>query len=89
LKHMPVDKIKIAMPFVQGLDDCEKDQAITKSLIILAKSMGLSVIAEGVETESQLDFLTTRLCDETQGFYLYRPMPAREIEILLQSQRNK
>lgn len=86
LKHMPVDRIKIAMPFVQGLDDSEKDQAITKSLIILAKNMGLSVIAEGVETESQLDFLTNRLCDETQGFYLYRPMPAAGIEKLLQEQ---
>jgi FOG: EAL domain len=84
LKHMPVDRIKIAMPFVQGLDESEKDQAITKSLIILAKNMGISVIAEGVETESQLDFLTNRLCDETQGFYLYRPMPATEIEKLLQ-----
>ena len=89
LKHMPVDKIKIAMPFIQGLDDSEKDQAIAKSLIILAKNMGLGVIAEGVETESQLDFLTKRLCDETQGFYLYRPMPAGSIEKLLEELGNK
>ncbi len=89
LKHMPVDRIKIAMPFVQGLDESEKDQAITRSLIFLAKSMGLSVIAEGVETETQLDFLTNRMCDETQGFYLYRPMPAQEIEKLLRGQSQK
>lgn len=86
LKHMPVNRIKIAMPFVQGLDVSEKDQAITKAIIILAKNMGMSVIAEGVETRSQHDFLMQKLCDETQGFYFYKPLPAHEIETILRKQ---
>lgn len=86
LKHMPVNRIKIAMPFIQGLDVSEKDQAITKAIIILAKNMGMSVIAEGVETSSQHDFLMKRLCDETQGFYFYKPLPAHEIEQILSQQ---
>ena len=86
LKHMPVNRIKIAMPFIQGLDVSEKDQAITKAIIILAKNMGMSVIAEGVETRSQHDFLMKRLCDETQGFYFYKPLPAHEIEQILEQQ---
>ncbi len=86
LKNMPIDRIKIAMPFIQGLDISEKDQAITKAIIILAKSMGMSVIAEGVETRSQYDFLTQKLCDETQGFFFYRPLPVSEMEEVLKQQ---
>jgi len=86
LKFMPVNRIKIAMPFVQGLDVSEKDQAITKAIIILAKNMGMSVIAEGVETKTQHEFLMQKLCDETQGFYFYRPLPAHEIEEILKHQ---
>ena len=86
LKHMPVNRIKIAMPFIQGLDVSEKDQAITKAIIILAKNMGMSVIAEGVETRSQHNFLMQKLCDETQGFYFYKPLPAHEIEQILKQQ---
>jgi EAL domain-containing protein (putative c-di-GMP-specific phosphodiesterase class I) len=83
LKHLPVDRIKLAMPFVQGLEVSDKDQAITKAVIILAKSMGMGIIAEGVETEYQLDFLNQRMCDEVQGFYYYKPMPVDEMEELL------
>jgi diguanylate cyclase (GGDEF)-like protein len=83
LKHMPIDKIKIAMPFIQGLDISEKDKAITKAIIILAKNMGMSVIAEGVETQTQHDFLMQKLCDEMQGFYFYRPMSVENMEDIL------
>jgi diguanylate cyclase (GGDEF)-like protein len=86
LKQLPVDKIKIPMPFVQGIDVSEKDEAITKSIIVLAKSLGLSVLAEGVETKEQYDFLTCRMCDEVQGFFYYKPMPAEEMELLLRKQ---
>jgi len=85
LRDMPVDRIKIAMPFIQGIDLSDKDKAITKSLIILAKNLGLNVIAEGVESESQHQFLTEKMCDETQGFYQYKPMPAVEMEKLLRN----
>ena len=79
LKQLPVDKIKIAMPFVQGISVNDKDEAITKAIIVLAKSLGLRVIAEGVETKNQLSFLSQRMCDEVQGFYYYKPMPTNEV----------
>jgi len=74
------------MTFIQGIDVNTKDEAITKSLIVLAKSMGLGVVAEGVETKGQLDFLNQRMCDNIQGFYYYKPMPADEMEELLRKQ---
>lgn len=88
LKQLPVDRIKIPMPFIQGIDVSSKDEAITTSIIVLAKSLGMSVIAEGVETKNQNDFLTRGMCDEIQGFYYYRPMPAGEMEKLLRKQLN-
>jgi diguanylate cyclase (GGDEF)-like protein len=83
LKQLPVDRIKIPMTFIQGIGLNTKDEAITKAIIILAKSMGLGVIAEGVETKKQLDFLNQAMCDEIQGYYYYKPMPAHEVEKLL------
>lgn len=84
LKQLPIDKIKIAMPFVQGIGVNEKDEAITKTIVVLGKSLGLKVIAEGVETERQLAFLQQQACDEIQGYYYYKPMPADELESILQ-----
>jgi len=83
LKTLPVDRIKMDMQFVRGIDESEKDQAITKVIINLAKSLGLKVIAEGVETESQMNFLYHWMCDEVQGYYYYKPMPAEEAEQVL------
>ncbi|HNX92885.1 MAG TPA: EAL domain-containing protein, partial [Syntrophomonas sp.] len=87
LKTLPVDKIKIAMPFVQGIDVSDKDEAITKAIIVLARSLGLNVIAEGVETERQFAFLTQSMCDEIQGYFFYKPMPAHALEELLRASR--
>jgi diguanylate cyclase (GGDEF)-like protein len=83
LKQLPVDRIKIPMTFIQGIGVNTKDEAITKAIIILAKNMGLGVIAEGVETKIQLDFLNQKMCDEIQGYYYYKPMPSNEVEELL------
>lgn len=83
LKLLPIDRIKMDMQFVQGIEKSEKDQAITKVIISLAKSLDLRVTAEGVETKPQLDFLSQRMCDEVQGFYYYHPMPADEMEAVL------
>lgn len=85
LKHLPVDRIKIAIPFVQGIGVSDKDEAITIAIIHLARNLGLNVIAEGVENKAQLVFLTRRMCTEIQGFYFYKPMPANEIEALLRN----
>lgn len=83
LKELPVDRIKIAMPFIQGIAVSEKDEAITIAIIVLARKMGLNVIAEGVETKQQLTFLKRQMCDEIQGFYYCKPMPAWAVEALL------
>lgn len=85
LKILPIDRIKIDMQFIQGIDKSEKDRAITKVVINLAKSLGMDVLAEGVETATQLDFLNQGFCDDVQGYYYYKPMPAEEIEHLLRT----
>lgn len=85
LKEMPIDRIKIAMPFIQGIAVNEKDEAITKAIIVLARNLGLHIIAEGVETEHQLSFLSQRMCDEIQGYYYFKPLPPEEIEAILKS----
>lgn len=83
LKQLPADRIKIDMSFIQGIDTGNKDEAIIKAIIVLAKSMGINVVAEGVEAKNQYDFLISELCDEIQGFYYFRPMPAVEMEKVL------
>jgi len=80
LKQLPADTIKIDMAFVQGIEKNIKDEAIIKSIIVLAKSMGLNIIAEGVEEKIQHDFLIRELCDEIQGFYYFKPMPLKKFE---------
>lgn len=86
LKQIPIDKIKIAMPFIRGISVNDKDEAIIKTIIVLAKSLGLNVIAEGVETQEQLAFLAKNLCEDIQGYYYYKPMSAGELEDLLQKE---
>lgn len=86
LKMLPIDKIKMDIQFVRGIDKSPKDQAITLIIMNLAKSLDLKLIAEGVESSSQLNFLKNRMCDEVQGFYYYKPMPAAEIVKILQEQ---
>ncbi len=83
IKTMPVDRIKIAMPFIHGIGVSDKDEAIVKAIIVLTQSLNLNVIAEGVETHDQLKFLNQWMCSEIQGYIYYRPMPAAEMERLL------
>lgn len=83
LKDLPIDRIKIDMQFIQGIESNEKDKAITMIIINLAKSLDLNVLAEGVETNEQLDYLNEQMCDYVQGYYYYRPMPASEMEEIL------
>ncbi|MBC3796142.1 EAL domain-containing protein [Acetobacterium tundrae] len=83
LKTLPIDRIKMDPAFVHGIGNKTKDEAIAKIIIQLANNLGLAVIAEGVETESQLAFLKAEHCDEVQGFYFYNPMTADEISSIL------
>ncbi len=89
LKQLPVDRIKIDMQFVQGMEKNEKDLAITKVIINLAKSLRIKVIAEGVENAEQLVLLGHEQCDEVQGFYYYKPMPPEELEKVLAGMKEK
>lgn len=87
LKDLPVDRVKIDKSFVHGIEVNRKDEAIITAIILLAKSLGLDTIAEGVETSTQLDFLNQKMCDEIQGYYMYMPMEAREFEKILAVQK--
>jgi diguanylate cyclase (GGDEF)-like protein len=83
LKNLPIDRIKIDMHFIHGISVDSKQEGIIKAIMQLAKTLDLKVTAEGVETEQQLAFLQEILCDEIQGFYYYKPMPAAELESIL------
>ncbi len=79
LKQLPLDRLKIDKAFVREVNSQPDDAAIATAVIAMAESMGLRVIAEGVENEAQLRFLKSKHCDEVQGYYLSRPLPAGEI----------
>ncbi len=83
LKTFSIDLLKIDMDFVHGItSQSQKDRAIIKSIIQVAKNLNVKVLAEGVETEEQFTFLRDNGCDIVQGYYFYKPMPASEIEKL-------
>ena len=82
LKQFPIDVLKIDRSFVDGLPHGEQDGQIARAIIAMAHSLNLMVIAEGVETLAQLDFLRGHDCDEVQGFLLGRPMPANQFTAL-------
>ena len=75
LKQFPVDTLKIDQSFIRNLPNNADDAQITRTIISMAHNLGLGVIAEGVETEQQLNFLQQVECEEIQGFYLSKPLP--------------
>ena len=83
LKRFPVDTIKIDQSFVGGIVANEEDRAIVSAIVSMAKALGLRVVAEGVETPDQLDFLREVGCDEYQGFLVSRPLAPKDFEELL------
>lgn len=80
LKMFPFDKIKIAKQLIDAIEHDRYDMNIVKFTILLAKSIGVKTIAEGVETKEQLEILTRLGCEQIQGFYLGKPVSAREFE---------
>jgi diguanylate cyclase (GGDEF)-like protein/PAS domain S-box-containing protein len=84
IKKLPIQAIKIDRSFIDGLPEDEDDASIVKSVLSLAQDMDLRVVAEGVETKAQLDFLVARGCREFQGYLFSRPLPALDMEALLE-----
>lgn len=82
LKRFPVDKLKMDRSYVGGIPTVPHDVAIAEAILAMASGLGLKVLAEGVETEEQVEFLRARNCDKLQGYYFGRPMPAEEVEKL-------
>ena len=83
LKHFPIQTLKIDRSFIEGVTDHHDDKAIAETIITLGKQLGLTVIAEGVETRAQHSFLTARGCDMGQGYLYGRPMTSTALADLL------
>jgi diguanylate cyclase (GGDEF)-like protein len=84
LKRFPIDSLKIDRSFINDLPRDPGNMAITRAVIGMAHSLKLTVIAEGVETREQLEFLRGHECDEMQGFYFSRPVPEAQLRALLE-----
>lgn len=84
LKRMPIHSLKIDRSFVQDITTDNNDAAVVQTIIAMAHILNLRVVAEGTETAEQVAFLREQHCDETQGFYFSRPLPADELYDMLQ-----
>jgi EAL domain-containing protein (putative c-di-GMP-specific phosphodiesterase class I) len=78
LRKFPIHLLKIDRAFIKDLTRNPEDQAIVKAIIAMAHTLKIEVIAEGVETAEQLEFLRANDCDKVQGFYFSKPVPAAE-----------
>ena len=87
LKRFPIDTLKLDQSFVRDITTDSRDAAIVSAVINMAHSLDLKVIAEGVETEQQLEFLHHQRCDRIQGFFFSAPMPSEHLEPYLLEQR--
>jgi diguanylate cyclase (GGDEF)-like protein len=88
LRRFPIDKLKIDRVFIDEIVSRPEDASIVRAIVSLAHSLRLKVVAEGVETPAQLEFLKTAGCDEYQGYHFSRPLPAAEFERLLRKSRS-
>jgi EAL domain-containing protein (putative c-di-GMP-specific phosphodiesterase class I) len=79
LKSFPFDKIKIDRSFISEIEESSEACAIVEAVTSLGKSLGITITAEGVENRQQLDRIRQRGCDEAQGFFFSRPVPADQV----------
>jgi diguanylate cyclase (GGDEF)-like protein/PAS domain S-box-containing protein len=84
-KRFPVDTSKVDRSFIRDVETVEEDRAITQAIITMGKTLGLTVVAEGVETEEQHNFLRDHACDEIQGYLFSQPLPPAEFAQLLRN----
>lgn len=84
LKRFPVDYLKIDRSFIKDIENSNKDAAITNAITVLAHSLNMKIVAEGVESQGQLDYLKSQGCQELQGFLFSRPISAQEVSELLE-----
>ena len=85
MKHFPIDTIKIDRSFIRDLPVDSEDQAIAQAIISMGKALGMTVVAEGVETIEQQAFLRSHACDEMQGFLFSKPLPSGQLADLLRA----
>lgn len=87
LKGFPLDYLKVDRSFVTDIPGDQNDKALVQAIIGIAHNLGLKVIAEGIETIEQLEFMLTKDCDEIQGYYFSKPLPADEVTAMLKEGR--
>ncbi len=86
LKRMPARELKIDRGFIKDLAEGSDDASIVSAIIALGHSLNLHVVAEGVETEKQQEFLTALGCNSLQGFFLGRPVPPEQFAVVIASE---
>jgi len=85
IKHFPIDTLKVDRSFIRNLPQDSENQAITEAIITMGKNLSLTVVAEGVETQEQKDFLRNLICDEMQGFHFSKPVTPDKFADLLRN----
>jgi EAL domain-containing protein (putative c-di-GMP-specific phosphodiesterase class I) len=83
LKRLPIDTLKVDRAFVSGVTSDPHDAALVRAIVTLAQNLNLRVVAEGIETEEQLDFLRLLRCEEGQGYLFSKPQPGAVLERVL------
>jgi diguanylate cyclase (GGDEF)-like protein len=83
LRELPLDRLKIDQSFIKNIDVNRGDEVIIQAIITMAKNLNLEILAEGVETKNQVDFLKSKQCGEVQGYYFSKPLEATELEKIL------
>jgi len=86
LQRFPLDTIKIDRSCIRDVATLDKNRSLTEAIIAMGKSLSLTVVAQGVETKEQAEYLRRHSCDELQGFYFNKPVSAQQFTELLQAQ---
>jgi EAL domain-containing protein (putative c-di-GMP-specific phosphodiesterase class I) len=85
LRSFPLDTLKVDRTFICEIPENSSDRSLTSAIIAMARSLKLRVVAEGIETQAQADFLLEKQCDEFQGFLYSKPIDSKAFDVLLKS----